>query len=240
MLKGIFSTLSGKFLTERRMEMISNNIANSITPGFKTSRPVFNVEKSSDSPARSSEIQNTQINVLDSYIHFSDAPLVESGSKLDLGIEGDGFFVISTKNENMYTRNGQFTIDKEKKLVTLDGMPVLGQSGEISLEGADIRIESDGSIYVDKRLVDKIKVVDFKDKKDLRNYGSSLFVNMNKNNLEETSEKYAVKQGFYESSNVNVMQEMIEMMSTLRAYESYAKVDQFFGDMMSKLINIGR
>jgi len=240
MLKGIFSTLSGKFLTERRMEMISNNIANAITPGFKTSRPVFNVEKSADIPARSGEQQNTYINVLDSYIHFSDAPLVESGNKLDLGIEGDGFFVISTKDGNMYTRNGQFTINKEKKLVALDGMPVLGQSGEIAIEGADIRIESDGSIYVDKRFIDKIKIVDFKDKKDLRNYGSSLFINMNKNNPEDTSEKYSVKQGFYESSNVNVMQEMIEMMSTLRAYESYSKVDQFFGDMMTKLINIGR
>jgi flagellar basal-body rod protein FlgF len=240
MLKGIFSSLSGKFLTERRMDIVSNNIANALTPGYKISRPVFNVEKSEGVPGSSSELQNTYINVLDSYIHFSDAPLVESGNKLDLGIEGDGFFVVSTKDGNMYTRNGQFTLNKEKKLVNLDGMPVLGQSGEIALDGTDIKIESDGSIFVDKTFVDKIKIADFKDKKDLRNYGSSLFVNINKNNPEVTSETYSVKQGFYETSNVDIMKEMVELMSTLRAYESYAKVDEFFSDMMGKLINIGR
>ncbi|MCX5813488.1 MAG: flagellar hook-basal body protein [Proteobacteria bacterium] len=240
MLKGIFSTLSGKFLTERRMEIVSNNIANALTPGYKTSRPVFNVEKSEGALGNSNEIQNTYINVLDSYIHFSDAPLVESGNKLDIGIEGDGFFVVSTKDGQMYTRNGQFAINKEKKLVTLDGMAVIGQSGEISMEGTDIKIEGDGSIFIDKRFVDKLKIAGFKEKKDLRNYGNSLFINSNKNNIETTPEAYTVKQGFYETSNVNVMQEMIEMMSTLRAYESYSKVDQFFSDMMSKLVNIGR
>jgi flagellar basal-body rod protein FlgF len=240
MLKGIFSTLSGKFVTERRMEIVSNNIANAATPGYKTTRPVFNVESSESTVANSNELQKTYINVLDSYIHFSEAPLVESGNKLDIGIEGDGFFVISSKDGNMYSRNGQFAINKERKLVTLEGMPVLGQSGEITLEGKDIKIEGDGSIFVDNAFIDKLKIADFKDKKDLRNYGSSLFVNINKDNLETTSETCTVKQGFYESSNVDVIKEMIEMMSTLRAYESYTKVDQFFNDMMSKLINVGR
>jgi flagellar basal-body rod protein FlgF len=240
MLKGIFSTLTGKFLTERRMEIISNNIANASTPGYKTMRPVFNVEKNESNSGISTELQNTQINVLDSYIHFSEAPLVESGNKLDIGIEGNGFFVVSAKDGRMYTRNGQFAINEDKKLVTLDGTPVLGQSGEITINGTDIRIEGDGSIFVDKAFVDKLKIADFKDKKDLRNYGNSIFVNVNKDNIETASETFTVKQGFYEASNVDVMKEMIEMMSTLRAYESYSKVDQFFNDMMSKLINVGR
>jgi flagellar basal-body rod protein FlgG len=240
MVKGIFNTLSGKFLTERRMDMISNNISNALTPGFKAMRPVFNIEKSESTLGNINEPQSTSNSVLDSYIHFSEAPLVESGNKLDLGVEGDGFFVVSTKDGPMYTRNGQFSITKEKKLVTRDGSPVLGQSGEITIEGTDIRVEGDGSIFVDKAFVDKLKIVDFKEKKDLRNYGNSMFINTNEDNPESTPETYTVKQGFYESSNVNVMQEMIDMMSTLRAYESYTKVDQFFGDMMSKLINIGR
>jgi flagellar basal-body rod protein FlgF len=240
MLKGIFSTLSGKFLTERRMEIISNNIANASTPGYKMMRPVFNVEKSEGNSGINNQQQDTYTSVADSYIHFSNAPLVESGNKLDIGIEGDGFFVISTKDGSMYTRNGQFAINKEKKLVTFEGAPVLGQSGEITIEGADVRIEGDGSIFVDKTFVDKLKIVDFKDKKDLRNYGNSMFINMNKDNIETKSETYTIKQGFYETSNVDVIKEMIELMSTLRAYESYTKVDQFFSDMMSKIINVGR
>ncbi|MCX5807258.1 MAG: flagellar hook-basal body protein [Proteobacteria bacterium] len=240
MIKGIFSTLSGKFLTERRMDIISNNIANASTPGYKMMRPVFNVEKSDSNSVTNNQQQDTYTNFADSYIHFSNAPLVESGNKLDIGIEGDGFFVISTKDGPMYARNGQFAINKEKKLVTLDGSSVLGQSGEIRVEGADVRIEGDGSIFVDKTFVDKLKIVDFKDKKDLRNYGNSMFINMNQDNIETTPETYTIKQGFYETSNVDVIKEMIELMSTLRAYESYTKVDQFFSDMMSKIINVGR
>ena len=243
MLKGIFNTMSGKYITERRMEIVANNIANASTPGYKTTRPMVNVVKDESVSSNNGQSVDTYINILDSYIHFSDAPLVESRNTLDLGIEGDGFFVVSTKDGNMYTRNGQFTLDKDKKLVTLSGNPVMGQGGEITLDGkqgGDIRIEGDGSIFVDKILVDKLKIVDFKDKKDLQNFGSSLYINMNKDNVENTPDKFSVRQGFYEASNVDVMKEMIEMMSTLRAYESYSKVDQFFSDMMDKLINIGR
>jgi flagellar basal-body rod protein FlgF len=243
MLKGIFSTMSGKFITERRMEMISNNLANALTPGYKASRPTVNVVEDNSSPISKNQLTVTYMNLLESYIHFSDAPLVETKNALDVGIEGDGFFVVSTKEGNMYTRNGKFTLDQDKRLITLDGSPVMGQNGEITIDarqGGDIKIENDGSIFVDKILVDRLKVADFTDKKDLRNYGESKFVNTNKANAEVTPDKFAVKQGFYEASNVNVMSEMVDMMSTLRAYETYTKVDQFFGDMLEKLINMGR
>ncbi len=239
-LKGIYKTLTGKYVTERRIEMVANNIANALTPGYKSSKPLLN--SAEEGNVQRSELSgvNTQVNSLNSYINFTNAPLVETGNQLDLGIEGDGFFVVSVNGKNMYTANGQFTLNKEKKLVTLDGYPVMGEGGEITLDGKDIKVESDGTIYVDKNQADKIKVVTFEDKSSLKNYGGSMFVNIKEGNAEITPERYSVKQGFYEASNVNVMQEMIDMMSALRAYESYSKVDQFFGDMIGKLINLGR
>lgn len=240
MLKGIYKTLTGKYVTERRIEMVANNIANALTPGYKSSRPLLNTAKDNVVRGSGSLDGNNQVNSLSSYINFIDAPLVETGNKLDLGIEGDGFFVISVDGKNMYTTNGQFAINKEKKLVTLDGYPVMGDGGEISLDGNDIRVENDGTIFVDKSQVDKIKVVTFEDKSHLKNYGGSMFINAKEDSPEITPEKYTVKQGFYEASNVDVMKEMIEMMSALRAYESYNRVDQFFSDMIGKLINIGR
>ncbi|MCX5815064.1 MAG: flagellar hook-basal body protein [Proteobacteria bacterium] len=240
MLKGIYRTLAGKYVTERRMEMVTNNIANALTPGYKSSRPLLNTSRDETAQRNDNPAAAAHINALDSYINFADAPLIETGNRLDLGIEGDGFFVVSVNGQNMYTINGQFTLNSEKKLVTLDGYSVMGDGGEITLDGKDVKIESDGTIYVDKSLTGKIKVVSFEEKKGLKNYGRSLFVNTNPNNAEAIPEKYSVKQGYYEASNVDVMREMIEMMSTLRTYESYSKVDQFFSDMIGKLINIGR
>ena len=243
MLKGIYSTMSGKLISGKRMEMISNNLANALTPGYKASRPLVNMVEDNSSPSSPDRLTPTYMNLLESYINFSSAPLVETKNALDVAIEGDGFLVVSTKEGNMYTRNGKFTLDQDKRLVTLDGSLVLGQNGEITIDarqGGDVKIENDGSIFVDKILVDRLKIADFTDKKALRNYGESKFVNTNPAAIETTPDNFAVKQGFYEVSNVNVMSEMVDMMSTVRAYETYTKVDQAFGDMLEKLVNMGR
>ncbi|MCX8022909.1 MAG: flagellar basal-body rod protein FlgF [Syntrophorhabdaceae bacterium] len=243
MLKGIYSTMSGKFVTEKRMEKIANNISNALTAGYKSSRPAINIIKAEGDQGQTVTKDETFISILESYIDFSEAPLVETKNALDLAIDGNGFFVVSTKEGDMYTRNGQFTLDKDKKLTTLDGMPVLGERGIITIDGrmgGDIKIENDGSIYVDKVLVDKLKIVDFKDKRVLKHFGSSRFVKVDPNAQETPPEKFSVKQGCYEASNVDVIKEMVDMVSALRAYESYTRVDQFFNDILTKLINLGR
>ena len=248
MLKGIYRTLAGKSATEKRMEMVVHNIANALTPGYKIARPLLagRIKDEAVQPnGNQAGVPASQINyadgsLLDSHIDFTEAPLIESGSTLDLGIKGDGFFVVSVNGKNMYTRNGQLTLNSEKTLVTLDGNPVMGNGGAITIDGKDVKIEGDGTIYIDKRVADKIKVVTFEEKKGLKSFGSSLYINANPKNVETTPENYSVKQGYYEASNVNIVKEMVEMMSTLRAYESYSKVDGFFADMVSKLVNIGR
>ncbi len=240
MLKGIFGTLTGKYISQRRLEMISNNIANSLTPGYKASKPALNTTKDEQATSDLSVTQVVNMANVGSYIQFTEAPIVETGGKLDVAIEGDGFFVVQTREGTRYTRNGQFTLNKDKKLVTMDGNPVLGQGGEITLDGVDIDVGNDGSIYVDKVQTAVLKVVDFKDRKDLRSAGRSLFVNVNERTEETVPANYSIKQGGYEASNVDVMRELIDMISTIRAYESYTKVDQFFSDTLSKLMDLGR
>ncbi|OPY66124.1 MAG: Flagellar basal-body rod protein FlgG [Syntrophorhabdus sp. PtaU1.Bin050] len=237
MLNGIFSTFSGKYVNGRRLEIISNNIANVSTPGFKALRPVFTSMTGDESAQK---LENTFTSIYDAYSNFAAAPPIETGGNLDLAIEGDGFFVVSTKDGLMYTRNGKFTLDSEGKLVTSDGNPVLGKGGEITIDGKEINVESDGSIYVDKAFVDVLKVVDFAEKKDIRNYGKNLFVNTNEQNEEIIPENLSVRQGYYEGSNVDIMREMIELMYTVRAYEAYTKADRSLDDILGKLINMGR
>ena len=239
MLNGLFSNFSGKFVNSRRLEIISNNIANVSTPGFKVSRPVFNAFTGEDESGNEM-LQNTSVSMYDSYLNFSAAPLLETGNNFDFAIEGEGFFVVSTKDGPMYTRNGQFTISTDKKLVTASGDPVLGKGGEINVDGNQINVESDGSVFVDKTFVDTIKLVDFEDKKYIRNYGKNLFINTKEGSAEIVPENSTIRQGYYEASNVDIMREMIEMIHTVRAYEAYTKIGESLDDVLGKLIDVTR
>lgn len=241
-----FGTVSGKFINERRFEVITNNMANALTAGYKASKPAFSMAASEKAVnTGNNELRNTYVGVYDTFTDFSDAPIIESGSTFDCAIDGAGFFVVSGKNGDMYTRNGQFTLDRSNRLVTMSGDAILGKGGEIiidvdSAKDKTVTIEKDGSIFVGKDPVDTLRIVDFDDKQYLRPAGRSLFVNVNSKNQEKAPENFSVKQGSYESSNVNIFKEMIEMIHTLRAYECYTKVDQFFSDMYTKLVDLGK
>jgi flagellar basal-body rod protein FlgF len=229
---------AGKTIQVRRLEFVTNNIANSLTPGYKASKPVFQTMLSAG-PKDLGEMGNFPIlEKQTSFIDFSEAPLVGTGGKLDLAIEGSGFFVISTEEGFLYTRNGQFMLDGQKRLVTAKGYPVMGEGGELVLIGNNISIEKDGSISVDKVVVDKLKVVDFENRNLLQNFGMSLFQSVNAETEPSAPAKYSVRQGFIESSNVNIAQEMVNLVSCLRAYETYDKATKYLGDIDSKMLSI--
>jgi flagellar basal-body rod protein FlgF len=238
MLNSLFITLGGKYVIERKMEAISNNLANASTAGYNALRPAFKMTTTETQTTTDTTLPHTSITDLDTHIYFSEAPIIETGNRLDVAIQGSGFFVIQGKDGTLYTRNGQFTLNQDRKLVTMDGNAVMGQNGEITLDGKDINIGDDGGIYVDGRQSAQLKIVDFADKTSLRNVGRSSFTNMDPTAVENTPDKVTVKQGFYESSNVNVVAEMIDMMSAVRAYESYSKVDQAMHDIMTKLLDV--
>jgi len=221
--------LSGKFIAEKRFNILSNNLANISTPGFKATRFTYTVQKENDTTPSIADIKT--------YIDFERGAIVSTGNVLDLAIEGDGFFVIQTKEGTRYTRNGQFTIDKDKRLVTLTGDPVLGRGGEITIDGKEIYIENDGSISVDKNIVDSLRIVNFENQGALEYAGKNLFMNSSEKNPEHTPEKYTIKQGCYEASNVNVIMEMVNLTNVVRAYETYTKISQYFDELMSKLLD---
>lgn len=236
-----YVTVAGKFINEKRLDIISNNIANALTAGFKASRPVFGVTTTAEDPTgRQTQLKNAYVNLSDTYIDFSDAAVVDSGAALDMAIMGNGFFVVSTEDGMKYTRNGQFMLDKGGRVVTMSGDPVMGKGGEITINVADgkqIQIESDGSIFLGEDLVDTVKVVEFKDMKSVKPTGKGYFANAG-NEAGETPNIYTIRQGSYETSNVNVVQEMVELIHTMRAYECYTKIDQMLADVNGKLVDL--
>ncbi|MGD0231319.1 MAG: flagellar basal-body rod protein FlgF [Syntrophorhabdales bacterium] len=240
MLNGVLSTIGGKSANEKKLEVIANNMANALTPGFKAVGSAFRSITVEDASSPD-QLPAIAVNNPDNYIQFSDGPVIHTGNTLDLAIEGQGFFVVSGPNGPLYTRNGQFRLNGAKQLITQDGYPVMGQSGgNITIDGKNVTIEKDGSIFVDKVPVDKVKVVDFADKKDLRNTGASLFVNTNDANTPVPAKSSSVAQGSYEASNVDIMKEMVLMIQVLRAYESYSKIDQSQATMADKLLELGK
>lgn len=237
-------TVAGKYINEKRLDMISNNLANSLTAGYKAMKPVFGmVSTEGEATNDGGQLKNAYVSIYDTFIDFSDAAIVDSGATFDMAIVGDGYFVVGGKEGNLYTRNGQFTLDKSNRLVTMNGDLVQGSGGAITIDttdGKEVLIETDGSIFLGKDLVDKVKIVDFKDKRGLRPVGKSLFANENNAAPEFVPDVYAIRQGAFEGSNVNVFREMVEMIDTMRAYESYAKLDQMFSDINTKLVDLGK
>jgi flagellar basal-body rod protein FlgF len=224
----------------RKLEFIANNIANSLTPGYKASKPSFqNLLLAGMDGLRGVE-PYPAMDEATSFIDFSEAPLTETKGKLDFALEGNGFFIVSTDNGPMYTRNGQFSLDEQRRVVTSTGYPVMGGGGEITIKGNDIMVEGDGSILVDRVFTDKIKIVDFKDKASLQNFGMSLFRSVGVDNTESVPETFFVRQGFIESSNVNIMREMLNLINCLRAYQAYSKASGQIEQADAKMMEITR
>ena len=238
-MSGIYTVVSGALAEEKRLAFISNNLANALTTGYKSSRPVFEAVLSS-SIIDTDQAESTFVGTYDSYINFADGSLIDSGSKLDVAFQGDGFFVIHTPQGDRYTRNGRFTLDANGRLVTQDGNAVAGEGGDIIINGRQVTIETDGSVIVDRASAGKLKTVQFAAREYLRPVGNSLFENVDPANQELPTVNCTVKQGFHEASNVEVVKEMIDMIACTRAYEAYSKVQQAFGDMESKLQEAAR
>ena len=136
MLTGIFTTLSGKTASEKKLDIIANNVANALTPGYKSIEAAF-ATTTLDDGTEPDQVPVNYVNIPTSYTQFSDGPLINSGNPLDLGLEGNGFFAVTTQGGTMYTRNGQFQLDATGRLVTHDGNSVQSQGGgDITVPGA--------------------------------------------------------------------------------------------------------
>jgi flagellar basal-body rod protein FlgG len=235
---------SGAEAQRLRLQILSNNLANINTAGFKEDRAVFRVSEDIATPPNqapealsTTALMGASVIPLTSLTDFSPGPIQQTGNLLDLAIEGDGFFSIQTEEGLRYTRNGAFTISPEGWLATSEGDAVLGEGGEITVEGADIHIDEAGNVIVDGTPVDKLRLVTISDPAALRKIGKTLFELDEARGSEEPLSSGGVRQGFLEGSNVNAVKVMTELIEVQRGYESYQKMIQTMGEMASRVIS---
>jgi len=255
MIRGLYTSAIGMAGQMKRLDTASNNIANADTPGFK--RDVVITQAFSDVLMRrvrdyelhgintTNNLGPASLGLTINTIHrdFSAGSLQPTGRPLDLALDTSGFFQVAFIDANgnvtpKYTRGGTFTLTNEGVLVTLSGQPVLSISGNpITLPPGNIGINPQGIITVNDEVVDTLNLVTFEDLTTLRPFGDNLYTTT----AESVQLQYAgqLLQGYLETSNVNVVREMVEMISLSRAYEANARmvamVDQTLGQAVNDI-----
>lgn len=252
MVRGLYTAYTGMVNQQRRLDTITNNLANATTTGYKkegmTSRSFDEVltyrVKDLTTPAYATNIGSMSLGVKigETYTDFTQGSYRETGNTYDIAIEGNGFFsILFTDKKGVesvkYTRDGSFTTDAEGYLRTKDGDFVLGEGGIIQIpeNTAKVGINELGEVFADGEYVDTLAVTDFEDYNYLSKYGENMYdLVEGGTEIESTG---IVRQGYLEASNINVVKEMVEMINISRAYESNQKLIQTMDDMMDKSVN---
>ena len=212
-------------------DMISNNLANINTTGFKRDDVVFDIMETG---------YNEDI-PLDQYTDFNQGDLKSTGNLLDFGISGDGFFTVEAQEGQLFTRNGHFSISEEGIIEDSFGNKVLGTSGPVEVLGengvpGEIRITEKGEVMVDGDIINKLLITNFEDKHELEKVGNNLF-KPNEGITGEAIETNGIVQGFLETANINPVSEMVNLIDMHRQFEATQKVMRTFDEITDDAIN---
>lgn len=252
MVRGLYTAYTGMLNQQKKMDTLSNNLANADTTGYKkegVTAKTFETQLAIKVKDGSNAYIDQQIGKLnlgvkigENYTDYSQGSYRYTGNTYDLALGGDGFFNISFMNKAgeqsvKYTRDGNFTIDNEGALRTQDGDYVLGESGEIYIptNAVDVSINKLGEIYADGEYIDTIKITDFEDYNYLKKYGENMYDAVD--GATEKEPTATIDQGYLEQSNINVVTEMVNMISLSRTYEANQKLIQTIDDALDKSAN---
>jgi flagellar basal-body rod protein FlgG len=241
MLDALTATEASMLNDVERMRAISHNLANVSTAGFKremiVSRPFtqyLNLAAPGSMPASAFTVTQPQPAA------FTDhrvGTLKFTANPLDVAMEGNGYFTVMGESGPLYTRQGNFHLDAQGRLVTASGLPVLGKDGEIRLNTPQPVIDSDGNVFEGEQMVAQLQVAGFPEPDSLIGLGQGLY-SASEARAPEQTDLIRVRQGYLEASNVALTDEMIRMIETVRHFESSQRVLQSYDSMLDKSINI--
>ncbi|MGE4354047.1 MAG: flagellar basal-body rod protein FlgF [Oscillospiraceae bacterium] len=250
MVRGLYTAATGMAVQRNKMEVLTNNIVNAETTGFKKDSLIT----SSFDAVMLQRINDPNVKIFggndvgpysfgthvdELTTDFSSGSLEETGKSTDLAIEGEGFFAVETADGERYTRSGNLAVSQEGYLITEDGDYVLGQNGRIYIGSTDFSVAEDGTITGPFGDVNKLKLVSFNDLSVLRKQGNNLYYTYG-NAAPVDAQNAMVRQGFQESSNVDISQEMVDMITVYRKYEASQKMVSMTDDSLGLAVNLGK
>lgn len=252
MVRGLYTAYTGMLNEQNRLDIISNNLANSATVGYKeenvTSRSFKDYMAVKIRDGSNAFIDekigtfNPGVKIGETYMDWGQGSLRETGNTYDLAIQGNGFFTMRVTDANgnssiKYTRCGTFKCTADGFIVDADGNHLQGSGGDLQVpvDANDITIKNDGSVYADGVLVDTIQLTDFADYNYLELYGDNMYNAVDGATVIEATA--SIEQGYTEQSNVNVISEMVSMITITRAYEAGQKMIRTQDSLLNDSVN---
>lgn len=225
MIKAFYNAAAGANSSQTYLDIISNNLANIQTDGYKSLKPEFsdllyqNLVQEGDGimVGTGSKIDKTDT-------LFTMGNLIQTDNETDYAIIGDGFFAIQKEDEILYTRTGSFTIGN------IDG------ENYLMLDSGYVLDNNEEPIILSEDSEQVIGVYKFRNNYDLERVGDNLFRVTNEYAEYEISEVPEIKKGYLEGSNVSLSQEMVKMIQTQRAFQFNSKIIQV-ADEIEQTIN---
>lgn len=222
----------------QEFNIIAHNLANVSTTGFKRRCNAFSQSLEAQDP----ESYSPGTIDLNSVFDFSQGSIVETSRALDFALHGKGFFVIETPEGPRYTRNGTFVANQNSQIVDSLGRIVAGQAGPITIPGnigiSQLNVSDDGTISAGETAIGKFRLVDFNENETkLIPTGDSCYLMPDVNVQPVEAQNTIVKQGYQEASNVQIIDELVDMILVSRLYEanmdSITAEKQASGSLMS-------
>lgn len=235
MYKGIYVAMTGAVLRSRELDVVTNNLANVNTTGFKRSSFASRLYPILEGIQERQPVLYHDARAMTTFTGYKidtmQGAIKNTGNPFDLAISGEGFFAVQNeRGQNFYTRNGSFGINRDGYLMTPSGAYVLDRNNQrIQIQGTQVDISPDGNLYVDGNLVTQIKVAKVE---NIEHVSDSLF-----SGLETGIATGEVLQGSLEMSNVNPIREMVGIITALKQYESAQKVIQSFDDLAKRAVS---
>ncbi len=245
MFQGYYDLTSNMITQNRNLNVVSNNMTNVSTPGYKMDRimqstfrdeMIYRYDRDGKTPVgRVSWVNTAAERVTD----YTEGGIRETGDALDVGLTGNGFFVIDTGDGPVYTRDGSFNLDNEGYL-TMPGIGrVQGTNGAIRLTTDNIIIDKQGNIFSEdgNQNFGRLQIVDFADYGQLTKISGSVF---RANAQPQAADAgTTVTQRYLEDSNVSMAEEMTRMISSQRILQSSAQLLKIYDQLEAKMVTMG-
>lgn len=252
MVRGLYTAYTGMKNEQNRLDIITNNLANSATVGYKKERvtsqafdELLTIKVRDGSQAYHNQAvgrMSLGVKIGEVYTDYNQGSFRETGSTYDLALSDKGFFELKVIDKNgnsslKYTRDGTFKVTKDGYIVDANGNRLQGKGGDIVIptDTQSVSISSQGVITADGVVIDQLNIVDFADYDYLKKYGDNMYEPVD--GATQIDAEALVFQGYTEQSNVNVVSEMVDMIAITRAYEANQKIIKTIDTMLDKSVN---
>jgi len=238
MIKGLYNSAAGMLPLPYRQDLITNNLSNVNTAGYKQDRAFIRELVTADLYLNENQIASTgtpppmvdisppafrasvgdSSQVVQMVTDFSQGAMDITGIDFNLAIEGDGFFTVQTPGGDRYTRNGNFSMNPDGNLATSEGHPVLGSAGPLNVQGGKLKVQENGDVYVDDIMVGTLQISDFPKPYELNKITDNLYAPRGAA-APQPSQNFIIKQGALEASNAYGIDQLVAMIEVERYFE---------------------